>query len=135
MVHAIILSKDRPAQVHLCVESIKKNASYIFPNISVLYKASNTNYQNGYEIVKKTFPDVSWVEESNYYNDVLELTDESFYLTSFFTDDDILYEYIPTDLDNIVNLFEEIDLIATLSLRLGLNTFIQDPYTHSILLF
>lgn len=131
MAHGIILSKDRPAQLHLCLESIEKNSKGIFDTISVLYDADNTFSEFGYGEVKKAFPKVSFIDEVNYYEDIKSLVDVDYKLTAFFTDDDIMYGEIPVHRFHIQSLFRELDPVCCLSLRLGLNTVIQDPYIQS----
>jgi hypothetical protein len=131
MAHAIVLSKDRAAQLHLCLESLIRDGSHIFPNISVIYHTSNEDFLKGYEITKKAFPYISWIQQDDYYQNVLELVDEAFTLTSFFTDDDILYRNIPISHINLLSVFEELEgILGTLSLRLGRNTYVQDPYNN-----
>lgn len=131
MAHGIILSKDRPAQLHLCLQSILKNGKGIFDTISVLYDVDSTESQFAYNQVEKAFPSVSFVDEVNYYEDIKELVDVDYELTAFFTDDDIMYSEIPVEKFHIKSLFRELDPVGCLSLRLGLNTVIQDPYIQS----
>jgi hypothetical protein len=129
MAHAIILSKDRAAQAHLCLESIKRNDNGLFDSVSVLFHTSNQDYKRGYLALEKAFPGVSLIEQDNYYDNVMELLD-GFHFTSFFTDDDILYRKIPVNQKDVSFLFDEPE-IGCLSLRLGMNTYIQDPYVGS----
>ena len=131
MAHAIILSKDRPAQLHLCLEALDSNAGHIFTNVTVLYDYSSSGFALGYEKTKSSFAKISWILQDHYYDNVMELVDESFALTSFFTDDDITYRVLPCNLQQIACNFEEMDELGTFSLRLGLNTYIQDPYIAS----
>lgn len=131
MAHAIVLSKDRAAQVHLCLEALQSNAGHIFPNVSVIYHTSNDEFKDGYEIAKKHFPTVNWIMQDSYYNNIMETLNETFKLTSFLTDDDIVYRTVPSSLNQIEANFNELDELGTFSLRLGLNTYIQDPYISS----
>lgn len=131
MAHAIFLSKDRAAQIHLALEAIRDNGSHIFSNISVLYHSSNQEFAKGYEKVKKEFSNFNWIPQDSYYHNIMDLVDESFNLTSFFTDDDILYQVIPCSNKQMESNFDEMDILGTFSLRLGMNTYIQDPYISS----
>lgn len=132
MAHGIVLSKDRPAQAHLCLESLQKNDNGLFNNISLLYTYSDPIYKRGYDELAKVFPKVSFVDQINYYEDIQNLVNLDYYLTSFFTDDDIMYERLPRLRNYIFAMFEDYeDILACLSLRLGMNTVIQDPYIQS----
>ena len=82
MAHGIVLSKDRPAQAHLCLESIRKNDSGLFDTLSVLYTYSDPLYKRGYEELAKAFPEVSFVDQVSYYADVQSLVNIDYYLTS-----------------------------------------------------
>jgi len=131
MAHAIVLSKDRAAQLHLALDAIEKNGKHIFPNISVLYYSSTPDFQRGYETTKEYHQKVNWIQQDSYYHNIIELLEESIGLTSFFTDDDILYGEIPYSNNQMESIFSELDILGTFSLRLGLNTYIQDPYLGS----
>jgi hypothetical protein len=132
MAHGIILSKDRPAQAHLCLESITKNDNGLFGNLSVLYTYSNPLFKIGYDELAKAFPKVTFVDQINYYEDIQSLVSLDYNLTSFFTDDDIMYSPLPLLPKKIFELFENYeDVLSCLSLRLGMNTVIQDPYIQS----
>lgn len=131
MAHAIVLSKDRAAQLQLCLESIQYHGSHIFSNISVLYYTSTPEFKLGYDKTKERFPQVSFIQQTSYYEDIMELVNESYPLTSFFTDDDIIYDSIPLSENILMKFFDEYDILGTFSLRLGLNTIIQDPYISS----
>lgn len=132
MAHGIILSKDRPAQAHLCIESILKNSGGLFDTLTVLYDADNTYSQFGYDALGKAFPNVTLFGETNYYENVKELVDIRYGLTAFFTDDDVMYNPIPVDRNVVYDIFDDYeDVLGCLSLRLGMNTVIQDPYIQS----
>src|SRR6188472_1831281 len=94
-IHAVILSKDRAAQLHLCLQSLVKNDNGIFSRISVLYRSSNEDFENGYRVVKEEFPSLNWVPEFKYYDDVMKLTQVPTNNIAFLTDDDIIYKKIP----------------------------------------
>jgi len=129
MAHAIILSKDRAAQLHLCLEALTKNGFHIFDTISVVYHASNPEFRWGYKLISEVgFKNVRLIEQEVYYDDILELINGGHGLTSFFTDDDILFRAIPAPLTKIQDIFDDNEVVGAFSLRLGLNTIIQDPY-------
>lgn len=128
--HAIILSKDRPAQLHLCLDAINKNGNGVFDTVSVLFFGSNHDFLAGYGLVSSVYTNVEWLFQEHYKEDILHLLSNNYsQLTTFFTDDDILYRPIPENKLYFFNLFNEMDNVACFSLRLGLNTVVQDPYT------
>lgn len=124
----IILSKDRAAQCQLIIESILLNLDW-FDNISVVYTTSNDEYERGYEICKNKFPSITFIKQDNYKDDIMSLVNESYNYTTFFTDDDIVYQNRNGDKSDVLDILES-DNIGCFSLRLGLNTTIQDPYNN-----
>lgn len=136
MIHAIILSKDRAAQLRLLLQSIERNCPNLFKFISVLYKASNDDFNAGYELVKEEFVNVTWVKENDYYKDVMNLTSFPSKYTCFMTDDDIIYRRVPctaADIDeNMSSMKYDVNKPLCLSLRLGLNTYMQDQYIGQV---
>lgn len=93
MINAIIFSKDRASQLTLLLESIERYATDKFV-ISVLYKSSTSEFRDGYELSKSLFPNIRWVEESNFKQDTLSLLSSDLEHTCFFTDDDVFYSNI-----------------------------------------
>jgi hypothetical protein len=131
MIHAIILSKDRACQLHLLLESLKKNSYDLFEQISVVYTYSTDEFAKGYERVRREFPDVKWeLEDPNFQMSLLRVGGlASQELTCFFTDDDIFYRDALNKCDaKLAFRFHDADIF---SLRLGQNTIIQDPYAGS----
>lgn len=62
----LIFSCDRPLQLYACLESIYQYMSG-FETLSVLYRASNEQFAAGYKKLKKDFPQVHFVAQSNNY--------------------------------------------------------------------
>jgi len=117
MINAIVFSFDRPAQLHLLLESIEKNAQGIF-NINVLYKCSDEEFKKAYDLIKERFKSVNYVEEVNFKEQTVELLNSTLNKTCFFTDDDIIYNNVyEDDIDECLND----DDIFCFSLRLGTN--------------
>ena len=54
MISALILSKDRPCQLHLLLESIQRNTSNLF-DITVVYEADGEEMEKGYDFTKRYF--------------------------------------------------------------------------------
>lgn len=122
-INSIVFSKDRASQLHLLLSSLYKNAPGIF-NINVLYTSSNEEFERGYEklkeICKENFWNVNFIKESNNFKeDVMNLLKSEYKYTTFFTDDDVLFDAI--DYETIENSLSQEDIFC-FSLRLGTNT-------------
>ncbi len=121
MINTIIYTKDRASQLNLLLDSLNKNATGIF-KIAVLYKASNNSFLDGYKKLqsKNVIEGITWVEETNFKKQNIELLKTDLEYTCFFTDDDIVYQ--PINENEIISLMEEDDEVFCFSLRLGKNT-------------
>lgn len=137
MINAIILSKDKACQLDLLIESISKNCKNIF-NIKVIYESSNSSFELGYNKLKEKlyyknrfgldFP-IRWYERKNknLSQDILNTLDDSVDLTCLLNDENIFFSNFGS-YKSILNLFRK-EPLASLSLRLGDNTVIQNPYS------
>jgi hypothetical protein len=121
-INSIIFSKDRASQLHLLINSLYKNAPGIF-NLNVLYTYSNKEFEKGYEklkeICKENFWNVNFIKESNFKEDLINLLKSDYKYTTFFTDDDVLFDKV--DLQTIEEALNKEDVFC-FSLRLGKNT-------------
>lgn len=129
MITSIIFSKDRPAQLALMLESARRNLPDFF-DLCVLYTGSTSEYQDGYDKLVHELDDsrqVSFVKQSDFKLDLESLLSDDRELACMFTDDDIVYRKCDFTLKECVDLMSELPLCC-LSLRLGYNTIIQDPY-------
>lgn len=121
-INAIVFSKDRPSQLHLLIESINKNAPFMF-NLNVLYTYSNQEFEKGYEVLKDICKtklwNVNFIKESNFKEDLIDLVKSDYKYTTFFTDDDVLFGEI--DYETIEKSLLNEDIFC-FSLRLGKNT-------------
>lgn len=126
MIDLIIWSKDRPAQLHLLLDSIQKYMPNAFKT-TVIYTYTSEAYKQGYDeiIVNKTLQDevarcmFGFKYESDFRTDTMEVIGLSDRFVCFSTDDTVLTrpaEFKP----------EYMDRVATFSLRLGFNTIEQD---------
>ena len=139
MITAIVLSEDGAARVHLLLESLYANSGNIF-DINVLYKFSDNNFFEGYSIAADhfyrkhkhghEFP-VRWHERrhSSVAKDILSVVEGSRGLVCIFNDENILIKRPPC-YNKIRRLFDNHNPLC-LSLRLGNNTVIQNPYERS----
>lgn len=114
----IICSKNRPIQLYALLESLKEKTNILFKDINVLYKYENKFLESLNEI-KKIFPDINFINEINFKNDVLELINvtEKNYLM-FLMDDDVVKEQV--DFHEITKYMDE-NPIFVFSLRMGKN--------------
>ncbi len=132
----VIFSKDRAAQLDLCLSSIYKNLAALEDTwkIHVIYTSSSTEFEMGYDSLKYDW-DYSWLyfhQESVYggFKQSLENAMEEWgpYVL-FFTDDDIIYKKFEHDWNFLIEHVNE--TLFCLSFRLGSNTFIQDQYRNT----
>lgn len=127
MVTAIIFSKDRACQLDLLLRSLRENSSLNW-NPHVLYDYSSEDFKDGYDKLILEYPNVSFIKQISFKGDLTAILGECEEYIAFFTDDDVLYRGCDLNIQDIRKLFEKHNPIS-LSLRLGCNTIIQDPYT------
>tara|TARA_R110000824_G_scaffold57875_1_gene157156 strand:- start:3569 stop:4450 length:882 start_codon:yes stop_codon:yes gene_type:complete len=134
----VIFSKDRAAQLDLCLKSIFKNLEKLSQQwkIEVIYTTSSEEFEKGYDSLKYDW-DYSWLyfhQESVYggFKETLEttMTEWGEYVL-FFTDDDVVYRKFPTNDFSAIKEIIDIEKLLCVSFRLGTNTFVQDQYTNS----
>ena len=126
MISTIIFSKDRACQLDFLLTSLIENDGGIF-DINILYDYSSDKFKAGYESLVKKYPFLNWTEESDFQEDTINLVKKGGDLICFFVDDNILYNRIEVDHDNVADFFDSEDIFC-LSLRLGANTIIQNEY-------
>jgi hypothetical protein len=102
----IIFSKDRPMQLDCLLCSLKKNAS-VPDYLSVIYKATNEEFEKGYSQIL----DVNMIKETNFKENVFNNLLGDYVL--FLCDDDIIFKKI--------DFIEFSGDIACFSYRLGHN--------------
>ena len=132
MISAVVFSKNRAAQLHLALHSIRKNFSDI-SDITVLYTHTTDEFKEGYEITQLFFPSserVNWVEDSNFKNDTIDILNKGCGHVCFFTDDDIVYRKVFDSCESICRIFDEYPDLFTISLRLGKNVYMQNVWRH-----
>ena len=131
----VIFSKDRAAQLDLCLKSIYKNLSSLSEHwkIYVIYTASSEDFEDGYnQLIKEWYSgsnSVYFFPEYKYngFKKTLEYCIKHWEdQVLFFTDDDIVYRKFEHNYEDIADS----ELFCT-SFRLGTNTFVQDQYTNS----
>jgi hypothetical protein len=120
LLNGIVFSKDRPMQLDLLLESILLNFNVEDYKLNILYKASNDDFQKGYDLLIKKYLQFNFKKEESFKQDLLSLFQDSIY-TVFLTDDDIIYQSFKFNNDELHNIFM-ITNANCFSLRLGLNT-------------
>lgn len=118
LITSIIFSKDRPAQLDLCLNSIKKNFPDSKHNI-VIYNNSQ-DFADSYRTVQKEHSDVLfWPQGPSLFKDTYAAIASAKYdHVCFFTDDDICFAEVPSIPYEAI--FTE-SYVTCVSLRLGLN--------------
>ena len=118
LITSIIFSKDRPAQLDLCLSSIERNFKDC-GRTTVLYNNSK-DFVDSYRTVQKEHPDTFfWPQGISLYKDVYAAisTVQDDYVC-FFTDDDIFFASLKTI--PLKNILDNKD-VTCVSLRLGFN--------------
>lgn len=128
MISTIIFSKNRACQLDLLLRSIFQNLP-IFDQIRILYTYTNKEFCDGYQKVIEKFSQCLWFDQTEFEFDVKFLLSKSSNCVCFFVDDDIVYRKPKLDEDIIEKILLSNEGAACFSLRLGVNTTIQDPYT------
>ena len=144
MLDIVIFSKDRAAQLDLCLQSIYQNASKLNGGdccINIVYTASTPEFQTGYDKLKEEYRSYHmghhqtfFFGESHFggfveaYNAAMSSKNE---YVLFFTDDDIVYRPMAEDLWPCTMSKMVDENLFTVSLRLGTNTFVQDQYRNT----
>ena len=117
MITSIIFSKDRPLQLDLCLNSVKKNFKNSTQNI-VIHNNSE-QFNKAHENLQEEHQDVEfWQQSSSLFKDVLHaVTGAKNNFICFFTDDDIFYAPFAC---GGYDLLEDAG-ISCVSLRMGAN--------------
>mgnify|MGYP001158236965 FL=1 len=139
MFTSIVFSKDRPLQLDLCLQSIKKNF-FADSQILVLYTTSK-GYDKSYEQLITEHPSVMFLKQShNIFDDIQSIVSSKYFdgvsetyravysdpfkYVTFFTDDDIIYKSLGITKEDVSLAFE--NNACCVSLRLGANTTMRD---------
>lgn len=118
-INIIVFSKDRAMQLELFLRSFTQFVSNVGDyQVKVLYTYSNDNYKRGYDkLIEHKLPNVEWVKETNFKNDLLGLINFNNQHTVFFVDDNIFktsFDFY----DNQMTILNDTWDIACRSLRL-----------------
>jgi len=136
MISTVILSKNKAPQLRLLLDSLQINGGNLF-DITVLYEYTDDLFLKGYiktqnHFYNKNLYDVNFPikwrarHSSNLSHDISGCLSSGRDLTCIFNDENILFNRVAS-YTLIKKLFDKYRL-STLSLRLGNNTVIQNPY-------
>lgn len=129
--NVVIFSKDRAAQAHACLESFYKHfKSAEDPTITIIWKATNTSFREGYLKAIASFPEsdnLVWEEETDFRSQVVKAVHGFPWAPSQFTMflvDDIIF------VNDVNTADRQFDLIRNNALMLGLSLRLHDGVTR-----
>lgn len=125
MINILIWSKDRAAQLDILLRSWYEKLS-IPAYLTVIYKASNQEYEVGYNLLKQSYKQVVFVNQNDHSLTSLTLDflrDNKEKYVGFSTDDMFIYRPFNLSGETLDEVFKISDVF---SLRLGFNTLMQD---------
>jgi hypothetical protein len=117
MIQFICFSKDRPLQLRGYLESFVRHVTR--PDLTtmvVIARSSTVAYQNAYNEIASEFPNVKFVWETNFHEDLINSIGPS-ELICFGCDDVVFFNKV--DIDQVIKEFND-DTFA-FSFRLGMN--------------
>ena len=118
-ISALVMSRNRPAQLDLLLTSLYRNAPLLVKNLTVLYTHDTTDFKEGYRRLRLEHPNVSFIHETNFATQVrwtLECSPTKFFM--FLCDDDIFYRYLTEQMYPGRFLLAHPEVLSV-SLRLG----------------
>lgn len=137
MIKTFIPSKNRACQLHYLLETMSKNAPGIF-DCTIVYTAGDDQSQwDAYELLKSRkdsfgFPIKFFIQNKATLDYQLKnyLSANKDDLFNLMTDDTVVHTKITKDDEQLIRSVMNRDDIFTYSLRLGLNTVIQDYWSR-----
>lgn len=122
MINVILWSKDRAAQLDLTLQTYKKHfKEWESQSLNIIYKVSNDQYNDGYNMVKLLHPEFNFVKETNFRTNTLDMIFSSKKeYTAFLVDDDVFIDDFTLESKEFKE-FDDNPLIATISPRMGRN--------------
>ena len=126
-VRAIVFSRDRAAQLDLLLSSLRANAPGLLDSLTVLWRASDDLYRQAYDTCAEEHPDVEFVVEHSFADDVRSLLAPA-ELVVFFTDDSVLFRSLEDRERTPQEWLADDPELLCFSLRLGRNCEECYPY-------
>jgi hypothetical protein len=112
----VVFSKDRPLQLQGYIESLLFFGKVKQNNITVIYKIDE---EFSYVKLTKNYPEIKWIGEVNFYEDLLDCLEQTSEYIMFGCDDVIFKGNI--DFAYALNVLSNNDKVFGFSLRLGNN--------------
>lgn len=126
--NCLILSKNRACQLHLLLESICQYAPNLFDKITIIYRATDQLYLEGYDLLQSRhlLPNLEWQLDKDFYTDFISyLAHNDSELFCGITDDCVFYRSTEFTSNFLEEQFKNPDLFCA-TLRMGQNTILQD---------
>jgi len=130
MISTLIFSKNRACQLDLLLRSINDNFTHISNDIRIIYTYTDLEFEKGYSKLIDKFPDCIWYEQVDFQKDAMFALSQCKEHVCFFVDDNVVYNKPNIFGNQIEALLTNIEEAGCFSLRLGLNTTVQDPHTN-----
>lgn len=119
MISLLIFSKDRTMQMDLLIQSIYKNCN-MFDDILVLYNTSSVNFQLGYEKLAAKWPEVRFVQETDFQQNTHDLIAHCKNdLICILSDDCIFYRNVTDRKELIIHTMAERPEVFSFILGIG----------------
>jgi hypothetical protein len=116
-------------QLDALLKSLQTNSKGFFDRIAVLYRTEDKKHKESYNHLKSKWKNVLFFEESFFspFRKTLlkKCLSEDFTFTCFLVDDNLLFQDISNEKQNILSSFT--NDVVTFSLRLGLNCTYSHP--------
>ena len=104
----IIFSKNRAAQLELFIRSfnkyVKNPTNYL---IKVIYTYDEDKFEKGYEkLINMNYPNVQYIKETNFKQDIINCLDLTKKFTTFFVDDNVFkneFDFFDEQMDIFIN--------------------------------
>jgi len=116
MINTIIFSKDRASQLHALLESFHEKFKMDY-KVSIIYKASSSDYEKGYDILKLLWSSCEFIAETDFRQDVINLVSKEYKYVMFLVDDIVFIRNVERDFN--FRTFEDKEDVLTLSLFLS----------------
>jgi hypothetical protein len=122
-INITVFSKDRPMQLEACMRSLQKHfKEWPTANLSVIYLATNKDFNRGYEILKKDYSDFTFSREHNDFRTLLlegvNNADNLGNPYTMFLVDDIIFKDDFSLNDDAFKMLKNNEQMLALSLRL-----------------
>lgn len=125
----LIFSKDRAMQLEALLASFFLHCSDPFKiELKVLYAVSDVNHEEQYKLLEQQYPQVMFVRETNFYNQVKEIVGKSTHIL-FLVDDCIFVRNF--SVLKMKSFLDKHSDVLGVSLRLGKNTTYCYPANSS----